>query len=217
MMSAARRGAILISGRGSNMTALLAATAEPTYPIDFVLVASDDPSAPGLERARAAGAATAAIPWGAPRPGARADFEARLEVELRAADVDLICLAGFMRILSPDFAERWRDRVLNIHPSLLPSFKGLDTHARALAAGVRLHGATVHLVRAAIDDGPILGQAALAVGPDDDPTSLAERVLHLEHMLYPRAAAAYASGRTRLLEERVIPESASDFTHAILI
>lgn len=191
-----RRAAILISGRGSNMTALLDAMADPAYPTEPALVLSNNPGAPGLETAAARGIPTAAVDH-RPFRGDRPAFEAALQGELDRAGADLVCLAGFMRILTGGFVDRWRDRMVNIHPSLLPAFKGLDTHARALAAGVAFHGCSVHLVRAEMDDGPILGQAALPVrGETAD--ALGRRVLALEHRLYPAALAAWLNGEIRL-------------------
>jgi phosphoribosylglycinamide formyltransferase-1 len=175
------------------MAALLAAMAAPGYPARCVLVASNRPDAGGLATAAAAGVATAALDhraWGPDRQG----FERALSAEIEAAGARLVCLAGFMRVLTPWFVGRWRNRLLNIHPSLLPAFPGLDTHARALAAGVAAHGCTVHLVREAVDDGPILGQAVVDVRPGDDPDTLAARVLAVEHRLYPAALAAFARG-----------------------
>ncbi|QIE54656.1 phosphoribosylglycinamide formyltransferase [Pikeienuella piscinae] len=183
-MNSRRRAAIFISGRGSNMTALLRAMADPTYPAKAALVLSNNPTAPGLGLAAAAGVATAVVDH-RPHKGDRGAFEAELSRALAAADIDLICLAGFMRILTGGFVDQWRDRMVNIHPSLLPAFTGLETHARALAAGVAFHGCTTHLVRAEMDDGPILGQAALRIRPEDDAKKLAARVLELEHRLYP--------------------------------
>lgn len=183
------RVAVLISGRGSNMLSLAAAADGPNFPAQIIAVLSDQSRAPGLARAAALGLQTGV--WsGADRAAREADLTARL----RGLGADLIAMAGFMRILSPDFVAAWRDRVLNIHPSLLPAFPGLDTHARALTAGVRFHGATVHLARAEVDAGPILGQAALAVRPAETAAALAARVIALEHRLYPAALAAYASG-----------------------
>jgi phosphoribosylglycinamide formyltransferase-1 len=191
-----RRTAILISGRGSNMAALLEAMAEDGFPARPVLVLSNDPAAPGLERARAAGVDADAVDHRAYGRDREA-FERALSARLEASQVELICLAGFMRLLTPWFVGRWRDRLLNIHPALLPAFRGLDTHARALATGVAFHGCTVHLVREDMDDGPILGQAALRTRPGEDADMLARRVLALEHRLYPACLAAYAEGKWR--------------------
>ncbi|MEM8752456.1 MAG: phosphoribosylglycinamide formyltransferase [Pseudomonadota bacterium] len=202
--AARRRAAILISGRGSNMVALLDAMADPDYPAEAALVLSNDPAAPGLALAAERGVATASVDH-RPFRGDRAAFEAALGEALTEAEVDLVCLAGFMRILTGDFVEAWRDRMVNIHPSLLPAFKGLDTHARALAAGVAFHGCSVHLVRAEMDDGPILGQASLTVRPGEDADALAGRVLALEHRLYPAALAAYLRGETRIEGEAIAP------------
>lgn len=182
------RVAILISGRGSNMLALLDAMADPGFPAEAVLVLADTPDAAGLAAAEARGVPTAVVDRKA-YPDRR-NFETEVHARLRSAQTDLVCLAGFMRVLSPWIVENWRDRMLNIHPSLLPSFPGLDTHARALEAGVKLHGCTVHLVTAELDAGPVLGQAAAPVLPGDDPESLAARVLGLEHQLYPACLKA---------------------------
>ncbi len=168
------------------MAALLDAARDGDYPAEIALVASNAPTAAGLAAAEAAGVPVAAIDQGAFR-GDKPGFEAALDRALRSAGVEIICLAGFMRVLSGAFVARWPDRILNIHPSLLPAFPGLDTHARALAAGVKIHGATVHLARAEVDSGPILAQAALSVRPEDTAETLAARVLKLEHALYPAA------------------------------
>ena len=190
-----KRVAVLISGRGSNMASLLMAAAAPGYPAEIVLVISNRADAGGPARAAAAGVATAVVDH---RGRDRGTFEAALDVQLRQAGAEIICLAGFMRLLSGPFVERWQDRILNIHPSLLPAFPGLDTHQRALAAGVKLHGCTVHFIRAAVDDGPIVAQAAVPVLPDDTADTLAARVLAVEHRLYPHALALVASGRARV-------------------
>lgn len=191
------RTAVLISGRGSNMEALLRAAADPAYPARIVLVLSNRADAAGLERARAAGVPTAVVESRAFR-GDRAGFEAAMEAVLAAHGVELVALAGFMRVLTDGFVARWRDRLVNIHPSLLPAFKGLDTHARALEAGVKLHGCTVHLVRAGVDEGPILAQAAVPVREDDTEASLAARVLAEEHRIYPAALGWLAAGLVRV-------------------
>ncbi len=188
-----RRTAVLISGRGSNMRSLLAAAADPGFPAEIVLVLSNRADAAGLAHASAAGVPTAVVEsrgFG----GDRAAHEAAVQQVLIEHRVELVCLAGYMRLLTAGFVARWAGRMLNIHPSLLPAFPGLDTHARALAAGAKLHGATVHLVTEAMDDGPILAQAAVPVLPGDDPDSLAARVLAQEHRLYPAALAAFLSG-----------------------
>jgi phosphoribosylglycinamide formyltransferase 1 len=189
-----RRVAVLISGRGSNMAALVNAARHPGYPAEIVLVLSNRPMAPGLALARDAGIAARAIdhrPFG----GDRASHEAEINATLSAADVEIVCLAGYMRLLTPLLVSAWRGRMLNIHPSLLPAFPGLHTHARALAAGVKLHGCTVHLVTEQMDEGPILAQAAVPVLDDDTEGSLADRVLVQEHAIYPAALSAFASGQ----------------------
>jgi len=193
---AKKRVAILISGRGSNMTALIEAAAAEDYPAQIVLVVSNRPQAAGLERARGAGIATIVVDHTA-FAGDREAFERALDAKLRANDVELVCLAGFMRLLSPWFVTRWSGRMLNIHPSLLPQFKGLDTHRRALAARVARHGATVHFVVPEMDAGPIVAQDSVAVHDGDIEETLAARVLEVEHRLYPRALRAVAEGRTR--------------------
>ncbi len=188
-----RRTAILISGRGSNMAALLAAAAAPAYPSDIALVLSNRPEAPGLAHAGAAGVEALAIDhrgFGSDR----AAHEAAIDAALAARGIELVCLAGYLRVLTPFLVGRWEGRMLNIHPSLLPSFPGLDTHARALAAGVRLHGCTVHLVADKVDAGPILAQAAVPVLPGDTEAALAARVLAQEHAIYPAALRALALG-----------------------
>lgn len=177
---------VLISGRGSNLRALV----EQAQGYEVALVASDKPEAAGLAWALGQGIPTFALsPKGIGKPA----FEAALDGALRAAGVEVIALAGYMRILSPDFVGRWRDRILNIHPSLLPAYKGLDTHARALAAGEPLAGCSVHLVTEELDDGEVLGQTPVPVLPDDTAETLAERVLAAEHALYPRILAEFVS------------------------
>jgi phosphoribosylglycinamide formyltransferase-1 len=205
-----RRTAVLISGGGSNLQALIDAARAADFPAEPVLVLSSRPEALGLARAVRAGLPARCVdPRTFPR---RADFEAALDAALRAAGAELVCLAGFMRILSPGFVAQWRDRLLNIHPSLLPAFPGRDTHARALAAGCAVHGCTVHLVRAEVDQGPILVQGIVPVLPGDTTSMLAARVLEVEHRCYPRAVALLASGRARLAGEivAVAGETAGD-------
>ncbi len=197
-MSVRRRVAILISGGGSNMEALLADMADPAHPAQAALVLSNRADAGGLAKARARDVPAAVVDH-RPHRGDRAAFEADLSAALAAAKPDLICLAGFMRVLTPAFVQAWEGRMLNIHPSLLPLFPGLNTHARALEAGCAIHGCTVHEVTADLDLGPILGQAAVPVLPDDDPDRLAARVLRQEHRLYPAVLRRFAAGdRTRL-------------------
>lgn len=194
----------LISGRGSNLQALIKATQAPDYPAEIALVISNEPEAAGLALAEAAGIATARIDhrtFGSRGESARRAFEAELTAALGAAAVDLVCQAGFMRIVTESFVEHWWDRLINIHPSLLPAFPGLDTHARALAAGVKVSGCTVHYVRSAVDQGPIIGQAAVPILPNDTPDSLAARVLMAEHQLYPACLRLVAEGRVRIRDE----------------
>ena len=191
-----RRLAVLISGRGSNLKALIEACADPYFPADIALVVSNKPDAGGLNYAKEAGIPTAVVDHRAydDKPA----FEAALDACLREYRVDLVCLAGFMRILSAHFVERWSGRLLNIHPSLLPLFKGLDTHRRALEAGVRFAGCTVHFVTAEMDSGAIIAQAVVPVLPDDSEADLAGRVLAEEHRLYPLALRLVAEGRATL-------------------
>jgi phosphoribosylglycinamide formyltransferase-1 len=189
-----KRVAILISGRGSNMAALIEAAKAPDYPADIVLVVSNRPDAAGLARAKNAGIATTVVDHTAYGKD-RETFERALQAELEAHRIDLVCLAGFMRLLSPWLVERWRGRMLNIHPALLPAFKGLDTHRRALAAGAKTHGATVHLVVPDVDSGPIVLQEAVPIVAGDTEETLAARVLAVEHRLYPQALKLLAQGR----------------------
>jgi phosphoribosylglycinamide formyltransferase-1 len=203
--AASRRTAVLISGRGSNMTALVEASRAPGHPAEIVLVLSNRPDATGLAFAQAAGIPTGCVDHKAFTDRMR--FEQALDAELRAADADLVCLAGFMRVLTPWFIARWEGRLLNIHPSLLPAFRGLHTHERALQEGVKLHGCSVHFVVPELDAGPIVAQAAVPVLADDTPDSLAARVLVAEHRLYPAALALVAAGRARLLGGRVDVEA----------
>lgn len=188
-----RHVAILISGGGSNMLALLDAMEAPDHPAAPCLVLSNDPAAAGLAKAAARGVPTAALdhrPFGKDR----AAFEAGLQEILKSHGADLICLAGFMRVLTEGFVSRWQGRMLNIHPSLLPKYRGLHTHARALEAGDTEHGCTVHEVTSELDGGPILGQARIPVIAGDTPESLAARVLVMEHRLYPAVLRRYAAG-----------------------
>jgi phosphoribosylglycinamide formyltransferase-1 len=189
-----KRVAVLISGRGSNMTALIEAAKAKDYPAEIALVVSNRPDAAGLARAREAAIATAVInhrPFGEDR-GA---FERALDDELRQYRIDIVCLAGFMRLLTAWFIGRWRGRILNIHPALLPEFKGLDTHRRALEAGVKRHGATVHFVVEETDAGPIISQQSVPVLQGDTEAALAARVLEVEHRIYPEALRLVAEGR----------------------
>lgn len=203
-MTARKRTAILISGRGSNMAALIAAARAPDFPAEIVLVLSNEPDAAGLARARSAGIAVAAVDHKI--YAGRGEFEASMQALLDIHRVELICLAGFMRVLSAPFVTRWRGRMLNIHPSLLPAFRGLDTHRRALAAGVKIHGCTVHFVEPELDSGPIVAQSFVSVRDDDTPETLAARVIEKEHALYAEALALVAAGRVTL-ESRVALKS----------
>ena len=192
-----RKVAILISGRGSNMAALIKAAAASDYPAEISVVISNKADALGLERAKASGVPTAVVeskPFGKDRAG----FEAKLQAVLDQHQVELICLGGFMRLFTAQFVQQWYGRMLNIHPSLLPSFPGLDPHGQALRAGVKLSGATVHFVIPETDAGPIVMQGAVTVHDDDTPDTLAARVLALEHLIYPAALRLVASGETRL-------------------
>jgi phosphoribosylglycinamide formyltransferase 1 len=192
-----RRVAILISGRGSNMAALIEAAKAEDFPAEIVVVISNKADAGGLARAGERGIATLVIeskPFGTNRLG----FETALESALDDRQVDMICLGGFMRLFTADFVQRWHGRMLNIHPSLLPSFPGLDPHGQALRAGVKISGATVHFVTAQTDAGPIVMQGAVPVHGDDTPETLAARVLAIEHRIYPDALRLVASGGTRM-------------------
>jgi len=193
--------AVLISGRGSNMKAIIEAAQAEDYPAEIVLVASNNPDAPGLKLAEDAGIDTEVVNHRDYED--REAFEAALDSMIRLYGARIVCLAGFMRILTPFFTEKWRDLLINIHPSLLPAFKGLHTHERALEAGVRLHGCTVHYVRPEMDDGPIIGQAAVPVLHGDTPETLGARVLEAEHQLYPQCIALACSGKARVAGERV--------------
>ena len=189
-----KRVGVLISGRGSNLGALLRASRAPDFGAEIALVISNVPSAGGLELARDAGVECVAIDHREFGKKDRAGHEAAIDAALRTAEIEIVCLAGYMRLLTPFLVEAWRGRMLNIHPSLLPSFPGLDTHARALAAGVKLHGCSVHLVSDLMDEGPILAQAAVPVLEWDDEDRLAARVLAAEHILYPAALSGFAKG-----------------------
>jgi phosphoribosylglycinamide formyltransferase 1 len=202
------KAAVLISGRGSNLQALLDAAADASYPAQIVRVIANRADAAGLARAERADVPTKIIPHRDFTD--RAAFDAALDQELRAAGAQLVCLAGFMRLLTDGFVERWRDRLVNIHPSLLPAFKGLHVHEQVLRAGVRVTGCTVHFARPAMDEGPIIVQAAVPVLPGDDPERLEARVLAAEHRAYPLALRLIAEGRVRVEDERVIFDAASE-------
>ena len=198
-----KRVAVLISGRGSNMAALIEAAKDKAYPADIALVMSNRPDAGGLVTARDNGIATEVVDH-APFGKDRAAFDAAMQRVLQAQRIDLVCLAGFMRLLSPGFVGQWQNRMLNIHPALLPAFKGLDTHKRALEAGAPIHGATVHFVVPEMDAGPIIMQGAVTVGRDDDEHALAARVLAVEHRIYPAALKLVAEGRVRVVDGRCL-------------
>lgn len=196
------RTAVLISGRGSNMMSLVEAARAADYPAEIVIVISNRPDAPGIAWAAAQGIATLVIDHKAFK--SREAFEAELDKALVASRAEIVALAGFMRLMTPGFVGRWQSSMINIHPSLLPNFKGLHTHEQALDAGVKIAGCTVHYVRAEMDTGPIIAQAAVPVISGDTPARLAARVLAAEHRLYPAALRLVALGRTRVENEKVI-------------
>ena len=194
--------AVLVSGRGSNLQALIDACTAQDFPAEIVLVLSNKADAYGLVRAQDAGINTAIL---SPKDFAdRESFDAAMSDVITQAGAELVCLAGFMRLLSDGFVRTWRDRLINIHPSLLPSYKGLHVHERAIEDGARFSGCTVHFVRAAMDEGPIIAQAVVAVLPQDDADALAARILEQEHVLYPLAVKCIAEGRVRVSAERVL-------------
>jgi phosphoribosylglycinamide formyltransferase-1 len=195
---ARQRVGVLISGRGSNLEALIEAAADPAYPAEIVLVISNRPEALGLTRAARAGIAHRTI-----TAADRRAFASEADRALRQSGVEFVALAGFMRILDTAFVEAWRDRLVNIHPSLLPAFPGLHPQRQALAAGVRFSGCTVHFVRPAVDTGPIIAQAVVPVHPGDDEATLSERILAAEHRLYPMAVRLYAEGRLSIAGDTV--------------
>ena len=206
---ARKRIAILISGRGSNMAALIDAASERSYPAEIALVLSNIPDAGGLAIAQSKKIKTEAVDhkrFGKDRDG----FEREVQMILDTNKIDYVCLAGFMRLLTPAFVSHWHGRMLNIHPALLPSFKGLDTHERALAEGVRIHGATVHFVVPEMDSGPIIVQAAVTVMSDDTPQSLAARVIQAEHRIYPLALRWLCEGKLKIVDGRCVIDGASD-------
>jgi phosphoribosylglycinamide formyltransferase-1 len=208
------RVAVLISGRGSNLKALIEACTAADFPAEIVLVLANR-AAPGLAYAQSAGIAHEVVPH-RDFPD-RAAFDAALDERLNRAGVELICLAGFMRLFSPDFVASWLNRLINIHPSLLPLFPGLHPQQQALDAGVRFSGCTVHFLRHATDTGPIIVQAAVPVLPDDDSERLAERILAAEHRVYPLALRLIAEGRARVVGERVEIAGASDWPHGAFL
>lgn len=198
-----KRVAVLISGRGSNMAALIEAAKDKSYPAEIVLVVSNRPDAGGLLVARAANIAAEVVAhteFGRDRSG----FERALQAILEKHRIDLVCLAGFMRLLTAEFVKKWQWRVLNIHPALLPAFKGLDTHKRALQAGAKIHGATVHFVVPEMDSGPIIAQGAVTVRHKDTEETLASRVLKVEHRIYPLALKLLAEGRLQVIDGRCL-------------
>ncbi|MGO9134183.1 MAG: phosphoribosylglycinamide formyltransferase [Methylovirgula sp.] len=207
-MSQRKRTAILISGRGSNMRALVEAARSPDYPAEIALVLSNRTEAQGLAFAKEAGIATAVIDHKI--YAGREEFEKSMQVLLDLHRIELICLAGFLRVLTPGFVQHWEGRLLNIHPSLLPAYRGLDTHARALADGVKIHGCTVHFVVPALDEGPIIAQAAVAVHDDDTPDTLAARVIVQEHLIYIAALERVASGAYEIRGNRVLSGASAD-------
>ncbi len=196
-----KRAAVLISGRGSNMAALVEAAAQPGFPAEIALVLSNRADAAGLDFAKAHGIPTKVLSHKGFAD--RQAFDEALDGVLRDEGIEIVCLAGFMRLLTPWLVERWRDRMINVHPSLLPAFKGLHTHERALDLGVRFHGCTVHFVRAEMDEGPIILQAAVPIEADDTPDVLAARVLTQEHLIYPKGLELLAAGRLSVADERV--------------
>lgn len=201
-MQARKKTGILISGRGSNMQALVKAACDPAYPAEIVVIISNRPAAPGLDFAKAQGIATEVVDH--KLHGSREAFDDALDAALKRHGVELVACAGFMRIMTEGFVERWRDRMINIHPSLLPAYKGLDTHERALADKATRHGCSVHFVRSDVDSGPLIAQASVPVLRSDSPETLAARVLDAEHKIYPRALALVASGAVRVEGETLV-------------
>lgn len=193
---------VMISGSGTNLQALIDACAESNFPAEVSVVISNRPSALGLERAKKTGIDAVCVDHTAFEN--RADFETALHACLKDHDVELVCLAGFMRILNADFVNRWKDRMINIHPSLLPSYKGLHTHARAIEDGVRFGGCTIHFVRPEMDDGPIIMQAAVPISDGETEDSLAEKILQYEHQMYPAAVRLIAEGKVRVSARKCV-------------
>ena len=216
-MAAPLRVAVLISGRGSNLQALIDAFGPKVAdsPVRIALVLSNRPEALGLERAAKAGLKTEIVDHKAFQ--SREDFDVAMDREIRAAGAEFVVLAGFMRLLTPQFVTTWKDKLINIHPALLPAFPGLHTHRRALEAGVRFHGATVHFVRNETDTGPIIAQSLVAVRPDDTEETLGARVLETEHRLYPLALRLIAQGQVRVEGERAIVSSDTNYPDDMLL
>jgi phosphoribosylglycinamide formyltransferase-1 len=216
-MAAPLKVAVLISGRGSNLQALIDAFGPKVAdsPVKIALVLSNRPEAPGLERAATAGLKTEIVDHKAFQN--REDFDVAMDREIRAAGAEFVALAGFMRLLTAQFVTTWKDRLINIHPALLPAFPGLHTHRRALEAGVRFHGATVHFVRNETDTGPLIAQSVVAVRPDDTEETLAARVLDSEHRLYPLALRLIAEGQVRVEGERVIAGAQTWYPENVLL
>ena len=202
MNPTAKRAAILISGRGTNMARLVEAAADPSYPAGIVGVISDTPDAAGLLFAESKGIETRVLPRG--DYASKESHDGAIDAALESFGAEIVCLAGYMRVLTARFVEKWQGRMINIHPALLPSFKGLDTHRRALDAGVRIHGCTVHFVTPEMDDGPIIAQAAVPVLTGDAEETLAARVLKAEHQLYPLALRLVAEGKARMEDGRTV-------------
>jgi len=205
---------VLISGRGTNLQALIRACAEPDFPAEIALVIANVPGAAGLDRAQDAAIRTTVIDHKTFND--RETFDAALDTALKEANVELVCLAGFMRLLTDGFVDAWRNRMINIHPSLLPCFKGLDTHQRMLDAGVTIGGCTVHYVRPEMDTGPIIVQAAVPILPDDDAGRLAARILEKEHVAYPLAVRLIAEGRVRLEGDRARIENGAPSADSLI-
>ena len=202
MKARKKRTVVLISGRGSNMVALAGAAQNPDYPCEIAGVVSNRTASEGLEKARSMGLVAKTVPDG-DYPDRESHESAMLEI-ISGFEAEIVCLAGYMRLLTDGFVGKWKGRILNIHPSLLPMFRGVDTHARALAAGLRIHGCTVHFVTPQMDEGPIIAQAAVPVLTDDDEESLSNRVLAAEHRLYPMALKLVAQGKVRMSGARCV-------------
>lgn len=215
MSGPTKRIAVLISGRGSNMKALIEASEAADFPAEIALVASNNPAAPGLDAAKDAGIDTVAINH--KDFATREAFDQALVDALDASGIELVCLAGFMRIFSPVFVKAWQGRTINIHPALLPSFKGLNTHRQALEAGVTIHGCSVHFVTEELDAGPVIIQAAVPVFPDDTEATLSARVLAMEHRIYPEALRLVASGDVRIVNGKVVSKRKGSGDRSLIV